>query len=254
MPQFSDDLFLGSNQTYMGTNSNSALGDPSPMDLGVGPLGRIYVWDTVPAAKAANNLATTQTPAAAGSVTLTAGAGVTKSTPTSGVLAGVAVYTLDVPRAVSVTQVAAGTARAFTVTGYDWYGQKMSEAITSVAGSTVNGKKAFYQITGITVAGATTTAITLGTADVFGCPVRFTDKGYLARVGWAGALAEDAATVVVGDTTTATTTTGDVRGTVTPSSAADGAKRLVVAVLLTGLACGPNATRAGALGVTQNLA
>ena len=49
MPQFSDDLFLGSAQTYMGTNTNSNLGDPSPMDLGVGPVGRIYVWDTVPA-------------------------------------------------------------------------------------------------------------------------------------------------------------------------------------------------------------
>ena len=46
MPQFSDDLFLGPAQTYMGTNSNSNLGDPSPMDLGVGPVGRVYVWDT----------------------------------------------------------------------------------------------------------------------------------------------------------------------------------------------------------------
>ena len=62
MPQFSDDLFLGSAQTYMGTNTNSNLGDPSPMDLGVGPVGRIYVWDTVPAAKATNNLVTSTTP------------------------------------------------------------------------------------------------------------------------------------------------------------------------------------------------
>ena len=58
MPQFSDDLFLGSSQTFMGTNVNSALNDPSQMDLGVGPLGRIYVWDTVPVAKATNNIAT----------------------------------------------------------------------------------------------------------------------------------------------------------------------------------------------------
>jgi hypothetical protein len=73
----------------------------------------------------------------------------------------------------------------------------------------------------------------------------------LARVGWDNVLAEDAATVAVAVTTTATTTTGDVRGTVAPSSAADGAKRLVVAVLLPALAAGPNATRVGALGVTQ---
>ena len=249
MPQFSDDLFLGSAQTYMGTNSNSNLGDPSPMDLGVGPVGRVYVWDCVPAAKATNNLSTTSTPAAAGSLTLTAGAGVTAVTLSSGSTA----YQLDVPRAVSVTQVAAGTTRNFTVTGFDYYGQAMSEVIASTAGSTVNGKKAFYQITGVTVSGATTTAVTVGTTDVLGAPVKFTNKGYISRCGWDNTLAEDAATVVVGDGTTATTTTGDVRGTVTPSSACDGAKRLVVSILLTGIQAGPNATRAGALGVNQNL-
>jgi hypothetical protein len=247
MPQFSDDLFLGSAQTYMGINTNSALGDPSPMDLGVGPVGRIYVWDTVPAAKATNNLVTSTTPAASGSLTLTAGAGVTAVTLNSGVTA----YQLDVPRAVSVTAAALATTRNFTVSGFDYYGQAMSEVIASTAGSTVNGKKAFFQITGITVSGATSTAITVGTTDIIGCPVRFNNKGYLARVGWDNTLAEDAATVVVADATTATTTTGDVRGTVVPSSACDGAKRLVVAVLLTAIQCGPNATRAGALGVTQ---
>jgi hypothetical protein len=247
MPQYSDDLFLGAAQTYMGVNTNSALGDPSPMDLGVGPLGRIYVWDTVPAAKAANNLVTSTTPAAAGSLTLTAGAGVTAVVLNSGTTA----YQLDVPRAVSVTAAAAATTRNFTVSGFDYYGQAMSEVIASTASSTVNGLKAFFQITSITVSGATSTAITVGTTDIIGCPVRFNNKGYLARVGWNNVLAEDAATVVVADGTTATTTTGDVRGTVVPSSACDGAKRLVVAVLLTAIQCGPNATRAGALGVTQ---
>ena len=56
MPQFSDDLFLGAAQTYMGINTNSNLGDPSPMDVGVGPLGRIYVWDVVPLTKQTNNI------------------------------------------------------------------------------------------------------------------------------------------------------------------------------------------------------
>jgi len=247
MAHFSDDLFLGTAQTYMGVNTNSALGDPSPMDLGVGPVGRIYVWDTVPAAKVANNLVTSTTPAASGSLTLTAGTSVTSVTLNSGSTA----YQLDVPRAVAVAQVAAGTSRNFTVSGFDYYGQAMSEVIASTAGSTVNGNKAFFQITGIAVSGATTTAITVGTADIIGCPVRFNDKGYIARCGWNNTLAEDAATVVVADATTATTTTGDVRGTVVPSSACDGAKRLVVAVLLTAIQCGPNATRAGALGVTQ---
>lgn len=247
MPQFSDDLFLGTAQTYMGINPDNPLDNPAPMDVGVGPLGRIYVWDAVPLTKQANNIVTSTTPSGAGSLTLTAGTGVTSVVLPS----GTAALKLDVPRAVAVAQVAGGTARNFTVSGFDFYGQAMSEVITSVAGSTVEGKKAFWEITGITVSGATTTAITVGTADIFGCPVRFTDRGYLARVGWAGALAADTATATVADTATATTTTGDVRGTIAPSSAANGTRRLVVAVLLPAIAVGPNATRTGALGVTQ---
>ena len=252
MPQFDDDIFLGTAQTYMGTNSNSSLGDPAPMDLGVGPVGRLYVWDTVPAAKANNNLVTSTTPTGAGSLTLTAGAGVTAVIRSDGTTA----YQLDCPRAVSVTTASGAHASAnITVTGYDYYGQPMSEVIASSASAstTVNGKKAFFQITGATTSGGTTGAITVGTTDILGAPVRFSDRGYLDSVGWNNTLAEDAATTVVADATTATTTTGDVRGTITPSSACDGSKRLVVGILLTGIQCGPNATRAGALGVNQNL-
>ena len=250
MPQFSDDLFLGPAQTYMGTNVNSNLGDPSPMDLGVGPVGRIYVWDTVPLTKGAANIAAASAYTAA--ITLTAGTGVTSVVRSDGVTA----LQLDVPRAVSVT-IGAGTItdRNVTVTGYDYYGQKMSEVIATgtTQSTTVNGKKAFFQIISASVSGAVGATISLGTADIFGSPVRFTNRGYLARVGWDNTLAENAATATVADTATATTTTGDVRGTVAPSSAADGAKRLVVAVLLTAIQVGPNATRAGALGVNQNL-
>jgi hypothetical protein len=146
-----------------------------------------------------------------------------------------------------------GSARAFTVTGYDNYGQELSEAITSVAGSTVTGKKAFFQILSVSVAGATGTAVTVGTSDVLGIPVRVSDAAYIARVGWNNVLAEDTGTFVKADSATANTTTGDVRGTYTPSEALNGTKRLVMGILLPGLAVGPNATRAGALGVNQNL-
>ena len=252
MPQFSDDLFLGSAQTYMGTNYNSSLGDPSPMDLGVGPVGRVYVWDVVPLTKQTNNISTAASYAGAGSATLAAGTGTTAVVRPD----GVSVIQLDCPRAVSIT-IGTGTItnRNVTITGYDYYGQPMSEVIATgtTQSTTINGLKAFYQISGATVSGAVGGTVAIGTTDVLGCPVRFNDKGYLSRVGWAGALAEDAATVVVADATTATTTTGDVRGTVTPSSAANGTRRLVVSVLLTAIQCGPNATRAGALGVNQNL-
>jgi hypothetical protein len=243
MPQFDDDLFLGTAVTGMGLS----LGDPSPMSAGVGPLGRIYVWDTVPEAKAANNLVTSVTPAGSGALTLTAGAGVTAVRKTD----FLTVYRLDVPRAVSVTQVGGGSNRNFTVSGYDYYGQPMSEVITSSAGSAVDGQKAFYEIASITVSGGTTTAITVGTTDIFGAPVRIADAGYVASVKWDNTLAQDTGTFVAADTATATTTTGDVRGTYAPSSAADGSKRLVMGILLNAIAVGPNATRTGALGVTQ---
>ena len=36
---------------------NALLGDPSPMERGVGPMGRIYVWDVVPQTLQAANIA-----------------------------------------------------------------------------------------------------------------------------------------------------------------------------------------------------
>lgn len=248
MPQYSDDLFLGSAQTYMGVNTNSALGDPSPMDLGVGPLGRIYVWDTVPAAKVTNNIATAS--AYTSTITLTAGTSVTSVQNAS----GQTVLQLDVPRAVAVT-IGAGTItnRNVTISGYDYYGQAMSEVIATgtTQSTTVNGKKAFFQILSATVSGAVGATIALGTTDILGIPVRVTDAAYVASVGFNNTLARDAGTFVAAVTTTATTTTGDVRGTYVPSGATDGAKRLVMGILVPAIACGPNSTRTGALGVTQ---
>jgi hypothetical protein len=410
MPQFSDDLFLGTAQTYMGTgptavegvfygsitgttltitqqlsgdplvvgqyigsstitagtyitafgtgtggvgtytvsasqsvsaanvfaSGNALLGDPAPMDLGIGPMGRVYVWDCIPQAKVANNIATSQTPAAAGSLTLTAGTAV-KSITTA---AGVSALQLDCARAVSVTTATAaattlasvaitGTAgqisftsqsglvsgqylvisgtlggtgsitgysnpttyiltavtattatltttagaaivttagtptgltytlgaapQTVTVSGYDYYGQAMTEAITSsgVVSTAVNGKKAFSLITSITVGGATGVALTVGTTDIIGLPIRVVDAGYIASVGWANTLARDAGTFVAAVTTTATSTTGDVRGTYAPSSATNGYSRIVMTIACNGIMVGPNATRQGALGVTQ---
>jgi hypothetical protein len=246
MAQFSDDLFLGTAETYMGLNS--ALGNPSPMGLGVGPLGRIYVWDTVPVAKATNNIATASVYTS--TVTLTAGTGTTSVVRQD----GVTVVQLDVPRAVATTTGAGTpTTRNVTISGFDVYGQPMSEVIVTgtVASTTVNGKKAFFQIRSITISGSPVVTVAVGTTDILGSPVRITNAGYIARAGWDNTLAEDAGTFVAAVTTAATTTSGDVRGTYVPSSAPDGAKRLVVGVLLPAIAVGPQATRTGALGVTQ---
>jgi len=215
------------------------------MDLGVGPLGRIYVWDIVPQAAVTNNIAASQTAAGAGAVTLTAGTSV-KSVTTAG---GVTVLQLDCPRAVKVN--CSTTARAFTVSGYDYYGQAMSEVITVVTAATaVTGLKAFYQISGVTIAGSAT-AVVVGTSDVLGLPVRVFNVSYVASVKSNNTLAQDAGTFVAAATATATTTTGDVRGTYTPATASDGIVRTTMGILLPAIAVGPNATRVGALGVTQ---
>lgn len=231
------------------SSGDNSLGDPSPMDLGVGPLGRTYVWDMIPQTLQAANIAASQTPAAAGALTLTAGTSA-KSVVRSD---GTTVVQLNTPRAVSITLVTGGTARAYTVAGYDYYGQAMSEVITSVAAATTPGKKAFYQIVSVTgVGGGSTTALTVGTTDVFGLPVRCYDAGYIIKAGWNNALLQNAGTFVAADMTTpATNGTGDVRGTFTPTTASDGIKRLVMTIALPGIAVGPNATRTGALGVTQ---
>lgn len=325
MPQFSDDLFLGPAQTYMGTGlrnySTTATGgtggassstltitalnfgapialgmyvdgtsvtdgtyitafgtgtggtgtytlnqainianttaltlhdlepydNPAPMSLGIGPLGRVYVWDVVPQAPVTNNIAASQTAAGAGSVTLTAGTSAKSIVRAD----GVTVIQLDVPRAVKVN--CATTARAFTVTGYDVYGQPMSEVITvAVAGTAVTGLKAFYQVSAATIAGSAT-AVVIGTSDVLGIPVRVANAAYVASVKSNNTLAQDAGTFVAADTATATTATGDVRGTYAPATTSNGIIRTVMAITLPGIAVGPNATRVGALGVNQNL-
>ena len=225
-------------------HTNVLLDNPSPMDLGVGPLGRIYVWDVVPQAAVTNNIAVSQTAAAAGSVTLTAGTSVKSVVTANGT-----VLQLDCPRAVKVN--CSTTARAFTVSGYDYYGQAMSEVITVVTPATaVTGLKAFYQISGVTIAGSATVVV-VGTSEVLGIPVRVFNASYIASVKSNNALAQDAGTFVAADTATATTTTGDVRGTYVPATASNGIVRTTMGILLPAIAVGPNATRVGALGVTQ---
>ena len=231
--------------TAMYAHGNIAFDDPAPMDLGIGPIGRVYVWDVIPQTAATNNIALSQTASGAGAVTLTAGTS-TKSVVRQD---GTTVIQLDLPRAVKVN--CSTTARAFTVSGYDYYGQAMSELITvATAGTAVTGKKAFFQVSSATIAGSAT-AVLIGTSDVLGLPVRVFNVAYVASVKSNSTLAQDAGTFVAADTATATTGTGDVRGTYVPATASDGTVRTVMTIALPAIAVGPNATRVGALGVTQ---
>lgn len=235
MPQFNDDIYVGGARVLIPPDPANS----SPMDTGVGPLGRIYVWDAVPVAPLANNIALAQAPAGPGNLVLTPGVGVTRRLAQDG-FSGLLV--LDVPRNVVIAATTGGA--PFTIYGFDQYGQPMTETLAA-AGA---GKKAFKSVARVS-AGAAGTVITVGTGNVLGFPWALKDLGYIVSQKFAGVA--DAAVPLLADATAATATTGDVRGTIVPSSAPDGVKRLVIVIAMAAIQAGPNATRLGAVGVPQ---
>lgn len=242
--QISEDLFLGSAQVLI----PPAADQPSPTTLGVGPLGRVYIWDVVPATLGTALLAALQTTAGAADLVLTAGAGVTLSQN----LQGQNVYALDCPRCLTLTSAGNISAVTFTIYGYDQYGQPMTQALAGPNANTVATTKAFKSIYRVAVSAAVGTTTSVGFNDKLGCPFLIPDLGYIVSVKWAGAFASDAGTAVAGDATSpATAATTDVRGCYTPSSASNGVRRLVMCVAMRAIAAGPQATRLGAVGVTQ---
>lgn len=247
MPRMSDDIYLGGPGVYA-PNAPDGV-SPAFMEGGVGPMGRVYIWDTVPLTLQLAGLASSQNPGSGASFTLTAGTGVTSRVRADGTTE----YVLDVPRSVTITAAGANTA-TYRVTGYDVYGALMTQTLAAPSTSTVSTNKAFKTITGVTNINATagTNGLTVGYGDRLGIPVRVTSVVYVQSVKWDAALAQDAGTFAAADTTDpATAVTLDVRGTYIPSSATNGARRLVMSIAVPGIGCGPQGTRAGAFGVTQ---
>jgi hypothetical protein len=234
------------------TYNTAQQASPAPMSGGVGPLGRVYVFDACPAAPSTTALAAAQATTTSSAMTLSVGSGtgVTKTLNT----AGQTIYALDYARAITITTGGSTiTASVFTVSGYDIYGQAMTEAISvpTTASTTTTGNKAFKVVVSITPSVSNTNTVSAGISNTYGLPVRVTDVAYIASVKWAQTLASNAGTFVAAAQGTASSTTGDVRGTFTPTSNANGTYRLVMAILLPAIAVGPNATVTGALGVTQ---
>jgi hypothetical protein len=239
MGQQSDDLWMGT-ATGPQTSGWASSGNPGVIGQGVGPLGRTYIFDIVPAALAATAVCAAQAVAAAGNATI------------NGTLATSSVATFDYARAFSiVTSNAANTTQTVTITGTDYYGQTQTQTLTCNGTSTVTSTKTFKTITQVAVSAALTGNLSVGSADVFGLPYAVRDAGYLLRTGWNNAVADNAGTFVAADATTPSATTGDVRGTFLPAStAANGSRRLVIAIGMTAIQAGPTATKAGAIGVT----
>jgi hypothetical protein len=120
-------------------------------------------------------------------------------------------------RVVTVTNGVGGSG-SVTVRGFDIYEQPMSQVIAITASSTVAGTKAFAYISSVQVnaGGVTTGGVSIGTANIFGLPVRADVVEY--QQGFQGGVAIPITSYVLADQTTPATNTsggsGDVRGTV----------------------------------------
>ena len=244
----SDDLYVGA--AFIG-GSNSSAG-PSTMTQGVGPLGRNYTFDAVPAA---SNTVANQNEICR-SANLPAGAMVLLANGTTTVAGtdanGTAILVMGEPRNIAIYSAANHSAQTITVAGYDQYGQAMTETITCPNATTVFGKKAFKSVKSCTSSGAIASACVVGIGTSVGLPYRVTDMGYVGPISYGQAIVTwNSTNIIVADvTSTATATTGDVRGTLTLGQT-DGSKRLVVQIAIPALGSGPSATRIGAVGTTQ---
>lgn len=123
----------------------------------------------------------------------------------------------------------------FTVNGFDCYGFPMTENITVTPGSalTTNGKKAFKYIQSVTPnATEATYTFAVGTIDTVGFPIR-SDTYQVGQesdvtIMFNNAVIASSTGYTAAVLTTATATTGDVRGTYALQTSSNGTLRLVV--------------------------
>lgn len=231
-----------------GTENNALL------SVAIGVNADVLVLDQAPSTKAVNNIAVAAAPTSGTAYTLvsTTGAGITVTTTStfipqtgntvaSGALAldglpgliyfgtnkstAVADPTKNLSRAVAITAQSGAAGGAFIVSGADLYGFPQTEKITAASSptgsTTTNGKKAFKFVTKVAPAFTDTISYSIGTADIFGFPLAVTTFPY-ATVGWAGSIIAASTGFVAAVSTTATNTTGDVRGTYAVQSASNG--------------------------------
>lgn len=234
------------------------------------------VINQVPSTIAADNIAASASPGAAALTLVTSSAaGITVSTSITRADTGAAVTgllaidsamagvgfgqdttvnmwdpTKAIARNVRITCGGNDTGISFLVVGYDLYGYPMSEAITGVNGSAATGVKAFKYIASITPSGAVATTCSAGTGDVIGLPIR-ADVFGMTRIFWNNSWVTASTGFTAAVTTTASTTTGDTRGTYALQAASNNTLRLVVFV--TPSVANINSLN-GCWGVAQNLA
>lgn len=240
------------------------------------PSGGYVVVDAVPSAISAVNIAASQSPAA-GAITLVSvtGAGITAGASVVNALTGATVTgllaidgamapvtfgqaatvhawdpTKALARNVRLTSGGNDSGITFTVRGYDVYGYPMSETITGANAGVAAGAKAFKYIASVTHTGSVAGTLTIGTGDVFGFPLR-TDRFFYADIAWNSARITANTGFTAAVTTTATATTGDVRGTYAAQSASDATKQLQIRITPSVANLSGTSLTTGLFGVTQ---
>lgn len=116
-------------------------------------MSRPGTFTLTPVAADADGVCQSQTPVGAGNLTI------------NGALATAGVATFSQPARVSITTTIDDSARTFTITGTDRFGNALVEAVTGPT-TTTNSTSNFATITQIAVDAATAGAITVGNADV----------------------------------------------------------------------------------------
>lgn len=223
--------------------------------------GSIPLIDQVPTVISTNSVAQIQVPVSGTALTLTAsnsanvtinqtitnarnGASVTglrvidsaMTTTTFGANANIVAWSpaTAISRQMTIYSSTATAARddsagTYSIAGFDIYGYPMSETLTgSSIGGTITTQKAWKYIASITPGGTiNSTGIIVGVNDVYGIPLR-TDNGAYINAYFNNATVITSSEVTAASTVTATSTTADIRGVWSSSTASDGTRRLVM--------------------------
>lgn len=233
---FTDGLRVGT----AGYPGDSRLA-PASQEVGA-PVPPLYRYSVVPAALLTNNIAALQIVSGApASFTISGATGTTTTT-----INGTSYVDLGVARSLRISGGSSAVVVSVSIYGLDDYFQPMSQTLSGPSGAAFTSTtKAFRYVASGTASGNSTGGLAIGTGDRMGLPYRadfFSDL----KVNFNGDLVTSSAGFTAAVTTTASATTGDVRGTYELQSASDGTKRFAVQ----GYIIDPN-TITGVYGVSQ---
>ena len=142
-----------------------------------------------------------------------------------------------ITRSLSIVGTSGSSGTLYTVNGFDLYGYNLTCTVQGAsAGVSVNTPKAFKYINTISFAStgaAPSTAVTIGVSDNYGFPLRCDHPAY-TTVWWGQSSVATLTTLsqhTFASTATATSTTGDVRGTFASTAASSGATLKLVMLM-----------------------